>query len=217
VDALDERVLGDDEPAGKPGGVVLDPLHETLPLELRQQAELPELREPHRSLDGSRGKRTGSAAIWLSTGGVGEKVGKNSSVLGEFFAARSDEIDETLVGSGPSERFTTVQGKGLTEVSLSTLGEIMQVGTYDGLVERIAEGPQTENGEAGVLALPAEFRDALASSEDVGSMAEQWTATDELVADGWQTEDATAVLRELAKLARAARAADRDLWYWWSL
>ena len=48
VDALDERVLRDDEPAAELGCVVLDPAREAAPLELGQQAGLAELREPHR-------------------------------------------------------------------------------------------------------------------------------------------------------------------------
>ena len=48
MDALDERVLRDDEAAVELRRVVLDPLREPAPLELGQQAELTELREPHR-------------------------------------------------------------------------------------------------------------------------------------------------------------------------
>ncbi len=47
VDILDERVLCDDAAVVELGGVVLDPLHEPAPLELREQAELAEVREPH--------------------------------------------------------------------------------------------------------------------------------------------------------------------------
>ena len=49
VHLLDERVLRDDEAAFELGGVVLDPAREAPALELVQQAELAELREPHRS------------------------------------------------------------------------------------------------------------------------------------------------------------------------
>jgi hypothetical protein len=48
VDALDERVLRDDETVDL-GRVVLDLLREAAPLELRQEPELTELRELHRS------------------------------------------------------------------------------------------------------------------------------------------------------------------------
>jgi hypothetical protein len=45
---LDERVLGRDEAATELRRVVLDPTSEPAPLQLREQAELAELREPHR-------------------------------------------------------------------------------------------------------------------------------------------------------------------------
>ena len=47
--ALDERVLSDDQAVRELGGVVLDSLRETSPLELGEQSELPELRELHRA------------------------------------------------------------------------------------------------------------------------------------------------------------------------
>jgi hypothetical protein len=47
VDALDERVLRDDEAVSELRSVVLDPLGQPTPLELGEEAELTELREPH--------------------------------------------------------------------------------------------------------------------------------------------------------------------------
>ena len=47
MDALDEGVLRDDEPASKLRRVVLDPDDQLPPLELGEKAELTELREPH--------------------------------------------------------------------------------------------------------------------------------------------------------------------------
>ena len=56
VHALDERVLGDDAPAGQLGRVVLDPLREAAPLELGEQAELADVsRAARRSLSTSTG------------------------------------------------------------------------------------------------------------------------------------------------------------------
>jgi hypothetical protein len=73
-------------------------------------------------------------------------VRNHPDVLGEFFAARPEDIDEALVADGPYGRLPTVEAKGLSAVSLATLGEILGVGTYDDLVNRIAEGPQAESG-----------------------------------------------------------------------
>src|SRR5207249_6033598 len=58
VDALEERVLGDHEVASETRGVVLDSPREAAALELGEEPELPELREPHRS------PRTGPRRPW---------------------------------------------------------------------------------------------------------------------------------------------------------
>src|SRR5215208_5711661 len=48
VDVLDERVLRDHETAGEPARVAVDPPREAPALELLEQAQLADLREPHR-------------------------------------------------------------------------------------------------------------------------------------------------------------------------
>ena len=57
VDALDERVLRDDEPAGELRRVVLDPLREAAPLQLGEQAELAELARASSTASRSVGRR----------------------------------------------------------------------------------------------------------------------------------------------------------------
>jgi len=138
-------------------------------------------------------------------------------VLGEFFAGRAEDIDDALVANGPYGRLPTVEAKGLTEVSLAKLGEIIGVGTYDSLVNVIAEGPQNESGEAGILTIPPKLRDAFARETDLDTVAARWVATEELSLDAWRKEDAFEVLRDLSELARAATMEGRELWYWWSL
>jgi hypothetical protein len=137
-------------------------------------------------------------------------------VLGEFFAAREDEIDDALL-EAPYERLETVEAKGLTDINLATLGEILDLGTYDDLVRQFnATGP-TDNLEVGLYELPRPFRDALAGLADVGSAARRWVTTEELRMDEWRLEDGEHVLREVSALARRALEEQRDLWYWWSL
>ena len=48
VHALDERVLGDDEPAGELGRIVLDPDDQAARLQLPQEPDLSRVREQHR-------------------------------------------------------------------------------------------------------------------------------------------------------------------------
>jgi len=137
-------------------------------------------------------------------------------VLGEFFAAREDEIDDELL-EAPYERLETVEAKGLSHVNFATLGEILGLGAYEVLVDRFPLTGSADNDETGVFGLPRDFRDALAELVDVGGAARRWVATEELRMDEWQVEDGERVLREVSALARAAREEQRDLWYWWSL
>ena len=140
----------------------------------------------------------------------------NSIVLGEFFAARESEIDDELL-EAPYERLQTVEAKGLTDVNLARLGEILELGTYDDLVDQFPLTGPADNDEVGLFRLPRDFRDALAGLVDVGSAADRWVVTDELRRDEWQFEDGERVLREVSALARRARDEQRELWYWWSL
>jgi hypothetical protein len=139
-------------------------------------------------------------------------------VLGEFFAARPEDLDDELIDHGPFERLRTVEAKGLSSITIATLGEILGAGSYDDLEQRSAEGPEGgTNEDAGVFGVPTEIRDALAAADDLTAVAEEWVATEEMARDEWQQQEALEVLRELAELARQARADSCELWYWWSL
>jgi hypothetical protein len=58
-------------------------------------------------------------------------------MVGQYFAARPDEIDEELVETGPDGRFDFVSAKTHSQVTTATLGEILGVGgtrsCWDGL------------------------------------------------------------------------------------
>ena len=135
-------------------------------------------------------------------------------MLGEFFAARPDEIDDDVVARGPSQRFEIVEAKTVSTVSISTLGEILGAGSYDELYERVDAGPRIESHEAGIDVIPDDVRDRLADV-DVDAIAERWWATDEM--RDWDPADVRDVVEKLAALAREARTTRRGLWFWWSL
>jgi hypothetical protein len=142
--------------------------------------------------------------------------GKRPVVLGEFFAADSADVDDALVEDGPAERYPVVEAKTVDPVSISTLGEILGIGSYDDLIDEVSEGPEAESGEAGLFTIPSRMRDALAEPElDATSVAARWGATEELSA--WPTEDVETVVRELAALARRAAAESQQIFFWWSL
>jgi hypothetical protein len=142
--------------------------------------------------------------------------GKRAVVLGEFFAADSADLDDTLVEEGPAGRYPIVEAKTIDPVSISTLGEILGIGSYDDLIDEVSEGPAAESGEAGLFTIPSRMRDALAQSElDATSLAARWGATEELSA--WPVEDVQTVVRGLAALARHAVTESRQIFFWWSL
>lgn len=136
-------------------------------------------------------------------------------MLGEFFAVQPDEIDDALVEEGPHERFATVEAKTVDAVSISTLGEILGAGTYDELLDQALNDRQAEGGEAGLTPVPTEVRDALATTNDLDSVAERWAGTEELAE--WAPGDVREVVQELAALAKQAREANREVWFWWSV
>jgi hypothetical protein len=140
--------------------------------------------------------------------------------LGEFFSARAEDLDDAVLEGGPFGRFPVPDraAHGLTERSLATLGEILGVGTYDGLVDELGEGSQqAESGEAGVLAIPGAFRDTLAAASDFDAVAERWMATRDVAFDGVKKKDVVEWLRELGEFAQVAAWEGENLWFWWSL
>jgi hypothetical protein len=138
-------------------------------------------------------------------------------VIGEYFAARPDEIDEQLVEVGPEGRFDIVSAKTHSSVTTGTLGEILGLGDSDDVTAQTETDWYGEGGESGIDGIPTALRDALADAGELQDVAKQWTATDELRLDGWTVEETLDVLRGLARLAADARASGRELWFYWSL
>jgi hypothetical protein len=143
--------------------------------------------------------------------------GTTPNVLGTFFET-AGQLDAAVVASGPAEHPPTADVQGLSEVSLGTLGEILGVGGADDLADRIAdEGVEADHGEAGVLSLPNELRDALANLVDLDGVATSWMETEELVADNWRTADTLDALQRMQTVAKTARETGNPMYYWWSL
>jgi hypothetical protein len=138
-------------------------------------------------------------------------------MIGTFFEA-SGSLDAAVIAGGPVEKSLAADVKGLTEVALGTLGEILGVGGADDLADRIGdEGVEADHGEAGVFSLPNELRDALADLVDRDGVATRWTEGEELVADHWRADDALEALQRMQTVAQAAREAGNRMYYWWSL
>jgi hypothetical protein len=138
-------------------------------------------------------------------------------MLGTFFEA-SAPLDAAVIARGPVENSPTADVKGVTEIALGTLGEILGVGDADDLADQIGdEGVEADHGEAGVFSLPNELRDALANLPDRDGVATRWTESDELVTDNWRAHDTLEALQRMQTVAQAAREAGNPMCYWWSL
>jgi len=123
---------------------------------------------------------------------------------------------EQRLYEGPAGRHPTVEARTVDPVSISTLGEILGVGSYDVLLDEVSEGPQAESREAGVFTVPIAMRDALAAPDlDPLMVAAKWRATEELAA--WSDEEVQTAMAELAALAQRAKAESRHLFFWRSL
>lgn len=143
-------------------------------------------------------------------------LGERNRRAGGVLRGGPTEIDDALLDDGPAGRYPVVEAKTVDPVSVSTLGDILAIGSYDDLIDEVSEGPEAASGEAGVFTVPTAMRDALAAPElDVTTVAERWHGTEELAA--WRPDEVQAVVRELAALARRAAAESRELFFWWSL
>jgi hypothetical protein len=137
-------------------------------------------------------------------------------VLGEFFFCGHDEIDESLVASGPDSGHPSVAANGLSPVDIARLGEILGVGTYRDVLDRTAQvHRESASGESGIYDVPDSLVTALLDTDDLAAVAGRWSETDELRLSGWNAAATGSVLAGLKALA-AGRGA-KPLWYWWSV
>jgi len=140
-----------------------------------------------------------------------------TTVLGEFFICGPDGLNQDLIDFGPSGRLPCVTAKGLTPVSIASLGALLGAGTHDEIDEQCgAEHYEAESGESGVWDVPGSVCQALLTRQNLEPIARQWVATDELQMDRWQPADGLSALTQLSELLRQQRG-DQVLWYWWSL
>jgi hypothetical protein len=138
-------------------------------------------------------------------------------MLGEFFLGSGDELDPVLIAAGPSGRVPCVSAKGLTPVSIASLGVLLGAGSQEEvLVACGSRHHESESGESGVWDVPPAVVGAVRGTQNLGPVAEQWVETEELKRDGWREPEALAVLDQLAELV-AGQGPAQILWYWWSL
>ena len=133
---------------------------------------------------------------------------------GEFFALDPRLVDAAFVEDGPSGRVPYVEANVGPE--LAWLGEILGVDSSGDLLDRFEQDARrAEHGQAWLVRLPTELRDALGTLETVDAVAERWAATEELA--DWSTEVVRELVLELRDLAAGAKRDGAELWLWTSL
>lgn len=137
-------------------------------------------------------------------------------MLGEFFCCDVDEIDDSLLTTGPGSAHPGVAANGLSPVDIAKLGEILGVGTYRDVLDLTARvHRESASGESGVYDVPESLLAALVDTADLAEVAGRWSETDELRLSGWNATATGSVLAGLKTLA--ARRGTKPLWYWWSV
>lgn len=117
------------------------------------------------------------------------------------------------------KRLHLVQYKGVDQVKLSTLQQLIRGGEFLRYI-RDLERPALvapEDGSSMLLRIPPDWAEVLAAVEDVPALAGRWTGTEELRLDGWGVEDAEEVIAALQRLARQAVAESKSLYLWINL
>jgi hypothetical protein len=145
------------------------------------------------------------------------------SILTDFFVAEEAEI-ASIVSGGPADQMPTVQESGVDDVKLATLNGIATGrdystdGGFDHLLEEVEEVTSKGNDGPWVFAVPAALVAALrsASAERLVTIADEWAATEEWMADGVPADDLRPLLHDLASLARSVEPPKR-LYVWISL
>jgi hypothetical protein len=145
--------------------------------------------------------------------------------LTDVFAALPEQVRTSEGGPAATGSLPAVDAKGLDQVKLGTLGELLLEGevsygpTYDRLTIAMFEPAHEFSEEEWVFRIPDRLAERLAglSDDELSDVLEKWEQTDELQIDGWNTETTAGLLRELRTLARKAQAQDLRLWVWTSL
>jgi hypothetical protein len=143
--------------------------------------------------------------------------------LTDYFIAADDDAARTAVTLGPiSAEFVTVEAKNLDPVvTLGTFAAILTGRDYDEVTADPRHGQAiTDTGPAAdsfVITVPDDLRDALAAADDdlLVRTAREWAGTEELAV--FRPASLAGFTKELAALARDARASGHHLYCWWAL
>ena len=141
-----------------------------------------------------------------------------------IIADRSEAAAINGAGGTHSKQWPCLESKGIDQVKLFTLSQILQGRSVDDVDASIAfmnDAILDHKSEEGpwVYLVPAELQSTIASLNDdaLVSVAEKWAATEEFALDRWQSADVEEYLQDLVAHARKAREAGKSLLLWMSL
>jgi hypothetical protein len=117
------------------------------------------------------------------------------------------------------------KGKGVLDVELATLERILHgesIDDVDAVVDLIEDPVRQEpesDPEAWISPVSDRLVAAVAAADEgrLGSAAEEWVATEEMLLGGWSRDEAANLLVQLAELCRRAQSERRRVYRWVSL
>jgi hypothetical protein len=115
-----------------------------------------------------------------------------------------------------TKQFERVQYEGFTPLEFGTLWAILEGRSWDVAEHQLEHIEQSDEGESWLERFPKKLVERIAgiAEEKLGDVAEAWGATEELECDG---AELLPMLRDLRKLASAARTKGQSMYLWGSI
>jgi hypothetical protein len=153
------------------------------------------------------------------------------SIQNDFFLATDEELAALETRSGPwsgspgGPSLPIVEAKGILDVELETLECILHgesIDDVDAVVDLIQDPVRQEpesDPEAWIAPASDRLVTALAAADEgrLGSAAESWVATEEMLMGGWSRDEAADLLLVLGEFCRRAQTERRRVYRWVSL
>lgn len=138
------------------------------------------------------------------------------AILTQFLAAEDDEIEAIAESENPLEEWSGVQMRDVDTAKIATLHALLTGDLFDDAVAYYEPVFVSDNEGVVMLRLADELTGHLAAlgEEVLFDVATELAATEEFEYTGWDEEAITAMLADLADLARLAEAQGQALLVW---
>ena len=138
------------------------------------------------------------------------------AILTQFIAAEDDEIDAIGESLNPVEEWSGLQMRDVDTAKIATLHALLTGDLFDDAVAHYEPIYVSEAEGALVLRLADELAERLAALDEgvLDDVAAELAASEEFEDAGWDGEAITAMLADLADLARLAESQGQALLVW---